>query len=390
RLMTDTATPLAGYRVLSLAEQYPGPFATLLLSDLGADVIQLERPGGDPARRYPEFYAALNRGKRSAAVDLKHPGGVAAVAAMAARADVVLEGFRPGVLDRLGLGAEQLTAANPALVHVSISGFGQTGPYRDRPAHDLTYQAMAGLLDETQAARNELPLLSLADLTAGLFAAIAALTGLAGRAGSGGRGGRYDVSMFESLVSLMTTHLVPAANGGDQGSLGQDPGYGFYATSDRRWLSLSIAFEDHFWRRLCAALGLDRHAAVDGEQRVSRRVELRTELAGVFALRPLAEWERVLTASGVPFGAVQSPETLLGDPHLAGHGMLRRVPDRTDQRVYLRQPLVVDGSYPGPRSGCPRLGEHTAEALAEAGLTNERIAELIAAGAAAVAGALTR
>jgi crotonobetainyl-CoA:carnitine CoA-transferase CaiB-like acyl-CoA transferase len=148
--MTDTATPLAGYRVLSLAEQYPGPFATLLLSDLGADVIQLERPGGDPARRYPEFYAALNRGKRSAAVDLKHPGGVPAVAALAARADVVLEGFRPGVLDRLGLGAEQLTAANPALVHVSISGFGQTGPYRDRPAHDLTYQAMAGLLDETK------------------------------------------------------------------------------------------------------------------------------------------------------------------------------------------------------------------------------------------------
>ena len=183
---------------------------------------------------------------------------------------------------------------------------------------------------------------------------------------------------------------TPATNGGGQGSLGQDPGYGFYATSDRRWLSLSIAFENHFWQRLCAALGLDRHAAADGEQRVFRRVELRAELADVFATRPLAEWERLLAASGVPFGTLESPQALLGDLHLAERRMLSRVPDRTDPRMYLRQPLVVDGTYPGPRSGCPRLGEHTAEALTEAGLTAEQVAELINTGAAATAGALTR
>ncbi|HEY1973596.1 MAG TPA: CaiB/BaiF CoA-transferase family protein, partial [Pseudonocardia sp.] len=204
-----TSRPLAGYRVLSLAEQYPGPFATLLLSDLGADVVQLERPdGGDPARRYPAFHAALNRGKRSIALDLKQAEGLATARALIAHVDVLLEGFRPGVMHRLGLGPATLTATNPGLVYVSGSGFGQSGPYRDRPAHDLSYQAMTGLLDPVTAP-DQLPILSLADLAAGLFAAIAALTGLAGRAGNGGRGGVYDVSMFDTLVSLMTTHLAP-------------------------------------------------------------------------------------------------------------------------------------------------------------------------------------
>jgi len=367
--------PLAGYRVISLAEQYPGPFATLLLSDLGADVVQVERPaGGDPARRYPAFHAALNRGKRSAALDLKDPDGVAAVRALAARADVLLEGFRPGVMDRLGLGPERLTAENPALVYVSVSGFGQSGPYRDRPAHDLSYQAMAGLLDPGATTPDTLPVLSLADLTSGLFAAIAALTGLAGRAGGGGRdasgrdggarGGHYDVSMFDSLVSLMTTHLVPAANAAAPETLGDDPGYGCYPTGDGRWLSVSIAFEDHFWRALCGVLDLPGLADVDGAARVERRAELRAAIAGALGSRPLAAWEPELAAAGVPFGAVRTPTELLGDPHLLARGMLTRV----SEEIHLRQPLVIDGHAPGPRTGCPRLGEHTDEVLAEAGV----------------------
>lgn len=381
--------PLAGYRVLSLAEQYPGPFATLLLSDLGADVVQVERPdGGDPARRYPAFHAALNRGKRSAAIDLKHPDGVAAVRALAARADVLLEGFRPGVMDRLGLGAPQLTAGNPGLVYVSVSGFGQTGPYRDRPAHDLSYQAMTGLLDVgvrdagrrdtgplgAAALPDALPVLSLADLTSALFAAIAALTGLAGRAGNGGRGGHYDVSMFDSLVSLMTTHLVPAANSAAPETLGDDPGYGCYPTGDGRWLSLSIAFEDHFWRALCGVLDLPGYAALGGATRVERRAELRTAIAGALGSRPLAEWEPELTAAGVPFGAVRTPAELLGDPHLHARGMLTRV----SEEIHLRQPLVIDGHNPGPRTGCPGLGEHTEAVLAEAGLEPAQVAALLA------------
>ncbi|HTK62543.1 MAG TPA: CaiB/BaiF CoA-transferase family protein [Pseudonocardia sp.] len=417
--------PLAGYRVLSLAEQYPGPFATLLLSDLGADVVQVERPGGgDPARRYPAFHAALNRGKRSAAIDLKHPDGVAAVRALAARADVLLEGFRPGVMDRLGLGAQQLTGGNPGLVYVSVSGFGQTGPYRDRPAHDLSYQAMTGLLDigvleagrrdtgpldagpldtgppdagpldtgpldagplDAAALPDALPVLSLADLTSGLFAAIAALTGLAGRAGNGGRGGHYDVSMFDSLVSLMTTHLVPAANSAASETLGDDPGYGCYPTGDGRWLSLSIAFEDHFWHALCGVLDLPGYATLGGATRVERRAELRAAIAGALGSRPLAEWETELAAAGVPFGAVRTPAELLGDPHLRARGMLTRV----SEEIHLRQPLVIDGHAPGPRTGCPGLGEHTEAVLAEAGLEPAQVAALLAPSSASASTAST-
>ena len=139
--------PLDGIRVVSLAEQYPGPYVTALLADLGADVIQVERPGGgDPTREFPGFHEALARGKRSAVLDLSDPRGRAAFLTLAAGADVLLEGYRPGAMSRLGLGHEVLREANSALVHVCVSGFGQDGPYRDRPGHDLSYQALAGTL----------------------------------------------------------------------------------------------------------------------------------------------------------------------------------------------------------------------------------------------------
>lgn len=366
-----TALPLAGYRVVSLAEQYPGPFATLLLGDLGADVVQVERPGtGDPSRIFPGFHEALNRGKRSVALDLKHPDGVAACRALADRADVLLEGFRPGVVHRLGLGAHTLTAANPGLVYVSVSGFGQAGPYRDRPVHDLTFQSLAGLLDPVAPA---VPHLSLADLCAGTFTALAALTGIAGRATSG-RGGRYDVSMFDTLVSFVTTALVPAANGLPLDSLGLDPGYGVFVTADGRWVSVSIAFEDHFWRALCTALDLDDVADVRGPERVVRRDELRAAVAGRIAAEDLEHWEKAL--AGIPYGAVQTIQDLVADPHVAERGLLQQI----GERRYLRQPLVVDGGAPGPRRGVPAVGEHTVEVLTEAGLD---VGALLAAGAAA-------
>jgi crotonobetainyl-CoA:carnitine CoA-transferase CaiB-like acyl-CoA transferase len=238
---------------------------------------------------------------------------------------------------------------------------------------------MTGLLDSAAAMRDAPPVLSLADLSSGMFAAIAALTGLAGRAGNGGRGGRYDVSMFDSLVSLMTTNLVPAANAAAVETLGEDPGYGCYPTADGRWLALSIAFEDHFWRHLCAVLDLPGYAELDGTQRVERRIELRAAIAAVLGTRTLAEWEPELSAAGVPFGAVRTPEELLGDPHLNARGMLARVNDE----IHLRQPLVIDGQAPGPRSGCPALGEHTEAVLTEAGIDRGRIAALLRSGTAA-------
>lgn len=198
-------TPLEGYRVVSLAEQYRGPFARLLLSDLGADVVQVERPaGGDPARAFPWHFAALGRGKSSVVLDLKTDAGRTACRTLVDRADVLLEGFRPGVLARLGLDPAELTATNPGLV-------------------DTGTPAMPGL--------------ALADVAAGLFATVAALTGLAGRATSG-RGGHYDVAMLDALMAFAATRLVPAANGTPPDTLGQDPGYGLFATADGRHAAL--------------------------------------------------------------------------------------------------------------------------------------------------------
>jgi crotonobetainyl-CoA:carnitine CoA-transferase CaiB-like acyl-CoA transferase len=367
-------------RVLSLAEQYPGPFATLLLADLGAEVILVERPeGGDPARRFPEFFAALNRNKRSVSLDLKHPAGVRAMRRLARSADVLLEGFRPGVVGRLGLDHRLLRKDNPRLVYVSISGFGQDGPYRDRPAHDITYQAMAGLVEEG-VGRERPPYLSLADLTGGLFGAIAALTGLSGR-GVNGVGGYYDVSMFDSLLSLLISRLVPIANGGPSGEIGQDPAYGIFPTADGELLSLSVSFEDHFWRRLCVAVGLVNLADLDAAERVARRDELRVKLAAVIGLRTLEDWSAELDEAGVPFGPVQTPSEILSAAHVAARGLMSRVPGE-DTRLYMRQPLIVDGSGPGPTLGVPELGEATTEILVRAGFSNVEVAALLRQGAA--------
>ncbi|TQC45945.1 CoA transferase [Rhodococcus sp. WS4] len=366
--MTTTPRPLEGIRVVSLAEQYPGPFATLLLGDLGADVVQVERPGGgDPSRAFPGFYEALNRGKRSVTLDLKAPEGLDACRRLIEGADVLLEGFRPGVMARLDLGPDEILATHPDLVYVSVSGFGQDGPLRDHPAHDLSFQALAGLLDPQTPAGPQLPLLSLADLSAGVFAALAALTGLVGGSRHG-RGGHYDVAMFDSLLTFVAARLVPLVNGNSKHTLGLDPGYGLFATADGRWISLSIAFEDHFWRALCEVLDLPAFGELNGEQRVEQRRHLRAAVAERIVGHPADHWEKVLSSSGVPYGAVNQLDDLLDLPQVRARDILQTLDTADGERIFARQPMVVDGASLGPRRGAPRLGEHTAEVLLEIGM----------------------
>lgn len=366
--------PLDGIRIVSLAEQYPGPFATLVLSDLGADVVQVERPtGGDPARAFPSFHAALNRGKRSVALDLKHAPAREALRQLVARADAVLEGFRPGVLARLGLGPDALREVNPELVFVSISGFGQTGPYRDRPAHDLSYQAMTGhLADHDGVDGHDAPGLSLADLVSGLFGAIATLTGVVA-VRSGHPASTFDVSMFDSMISLLTTQLGPSLNETPPDPvLGGDPGYGLFATADGRWISLSIAFEDKFWDALCRAVDLPQHLGIPAAERSARRNELRGDLATVFARDNLRSWEARLTGTEVPHGAVAHVDELERDPHVRARELVQEVGDRR----FVRQPVVVDGQAHGPTSGTSAIGEDTARVLRAAGVDEALVVEL--------------
>jgi crotonobetainyl-CoA:carnitine CoA-transferase CaiB-like acyl-CoA transferase len=373
--------PLAGVRLLSLAEQYPGPYATMMLADLGADVINVERPaGGDPTRAFPGFWESLARGKRSVALDLKTAGGRAAFGTMVAGADVVLEGYRPGAVDRLGVDYETLRQLNDRLVYVSVSGFGQHGPYRDRPGHDLCYQALAGTLYGQLA--GEAPprpsTLELGDLTAGLLTVQAVLLGLV-RRDRDGRGSYLDVSVFDGLVSLLSAHLGPVLN--DTGTPGfpHEPGYAVFRTGDGALLALGVAHEDQFWRRLCALAGLESEQDLSSAQRLADRARLGDLLATRIATRTFAQWERLLTDADVPYSAVHDLAGVAADPHTASRGLLVE----TGQRRFVRQPLVVDGVGWGPRSGAPALGQHTTEVLGEAGLDDQAIAALLASGAAA-------
>lgn len=376
--------PLAGVRLLSLAEQYPGPFATALLADLGANVVQLERPsGGDPTRAFPGFHEALARGKRSVALDLKAPAGRSAFLAMVAGADAVLEGFRPGVMARLGLGYEDLRRVNGQLVYVSVSGFGQDGPYRDRPGHDLSYQALAGTL-YGQLAGGALPgptTLELGDLSAGLFTVQAVLLGLVRRARDG-QGSYTDISVFDGLVSLLSAHLAPVLNGTGPPGFPHEPGYAVFRTADGRLLSLSVAHEDHFWRRLCAVLELVGEEDLSSSQRLADRDRLSALLAGRIATRTRAEWGRLLSSADIPHGDVRDLPDLATDSHVAARGLLTTTMDGGQPRQFIRQPLRVDGVGWGPESGAPALGQHTAEVLSEAGLSDKDIAALLASGAA--------
>ena len=358
--------PLSGIVVLSLAEQYPGPYATLLMADLGADVILVERPsGGDPARQFPGFYEALNRNKRSVVVDLKSEQGRADLLRLVEAADVLLEGYRPGTMDRLGIGINRLHEVNPRLVIASISGFGQDGPYRDRPAHDLSYQATAGMLHELLPEQRTGPVsqLAIGDLSSGMFAMIGVLAALLQRDRTG-KGSHVDVSMTDGLVSWMSTQLVPRLNGQPLAGLEHEPGYGVFRTADGL-ITLSVAHEDWFWKPLCAVLGMDDFATYTATERVANEHALRDRITDVLATKPRDEWVAILDEAGVPVGPVHSLDEVADDPHVRARGLVVEVPasGHGGGRRHVCQPLRFDGVAYGPTRHVPRLGEHTEEVL---------------------------
>lgn len=359
--------PLEGTLVLSLAEQLPGPYATLILADLGAEVIQIERPGiGDPARAFPDYYAAISRNKKSACLDLKSERDRQTFYRLAERADVVIEGFSPGTTARLGVGYEHLQKVNPRLIYVSISGFGQTGPSRSRPAHDLSFQAIAGVLSGITE-NDKLPTVPLGDMTAATFAALAVTTALAARATSG-RGTFVDVSMADCLTSWMTPFLVPALNGGQQIDIAESPGYGIFQCGDGLLLSLSIAHEDHFWSRLCTLLDLAEIGHYSHAERLRKQVELRDKISRKLRSGSRSNWSRLLDLHGIPWSPVYALEEVPKDPQMASRGLFEEIDCGDGSRqVHVRQPLKFSGYVQEPLSPAPKLGEHQAmlDALSE-------------------------
>jgi len=245
--------------VVSLAQQYPGPFATLLMSDLGADVVQVEHPRGDPTRRHAAFYESVNRNKAGVCLDLKTEEGRVKLAGLLDDCDIFLEGFKPGTADRLGVGYPALCELYPRLIYVSISAFGQTGPYRDRPAHDLSIQAISGMLWGHESGALAAPYIGHADLVAGMFAAFGAVSALQLRHVTG-KGTYVDVAMADCLVSWMTAIVGPAMNGAGFNEPNQ-PGYGAFRCADDRWLTLSV---DRGGALLATAGAHPRHARTGG------------------------------------------------------------------------------------------------------------------------------
>lgn len=371
----EPSRPLAGLRVISMAEQYPGPYATMVMSDLGADVVMVERPGtGDPGRQFQAFFGALNRGKRSVALDLKSSDGLAALKQLVSTADIFLEGFRPGTAARLGIGWEDLRSVNPALVYVSISGFGQDGPYRLRPAHDLSYQASAGLLEQAEVPWRLADPLAIADLSSGLFALVGTLSALR-RRDLTGVGTYIDVAMMDSLVSLMSTNIHPVANGLDNPWIEDEPGYGLYETKDGR-ITLSLSYEDWFWRSACEAMGLDDLTDLTAEERRADQETVRARIQERLRIQTSGHWSRVFTEADVPFAVVASAADVVRDPQVVARGLITSG-EETGGLRHVRQPLLFDGQACGPRSGAPDLGADTGAVLSEAGLDRAVIDRLV-------------
>ena len=399
--MSQTPPPLAGIRALDLTRLLPGGYASQMLADLGADVLKIEEPGaGDYARTMPPFtrtvgqaFLAVNRNKRSAALNLKHPEGREALLRLVEGADVLLESFRPGVMTRLGLDYATLHARNPRLVVCAISGYGQDGPYNQRAGHDLNYIGYAGLLAHL-AHPGEPPILpgaQFADIAGGSLMAVAGiLAGLVGRATTGE--GRYvDVSMTEGALSLLPLLATRVLNGtpepapGEAELTGALPGYNIYETSDGRYLTVA-ALEPKFFANLCERLGRPDLIARQFPRDAADRDATIAELAAIFRTKTRDEWLSELADEDVCVGPVNTITEALADPQLRARGMMAHgsYGEGEGAGEALRYtPLVSDAPFT-LRSGLPPLGADTAAALQEAGYTAEEIAALVEAGAIAL------
>lgn len=364
----DTASPpkmkgpLSGVVVLSLAEQYPGPYATLLLADMGADVILVERPGeGDPARRYPKFYESLNRNKRSIVLNLKEKDNVASFKELVKKADVLLEGYRPGVMKRLGLSYENLSAINPGLIYLSITSFGQEGPYRNRPAHDFSCQGLAGVLyRQVRTHQLERPHdVAMADLSAATLAALAVSSALFART-STGVGTYVDISMTDSLISWMCTYLGSALNGGNpEEGRHIEPALASFICSDGKLLTLSTTHEDNFWQSVCRVLGVEEIAHLNHQERIADALQLRAKLAEALLKRPRDEWGRLFDQNDIPWSPVHDLQDVPNDPQI----MLRDMFTCQNGRWYVNQPIKFHNYETCITRPCPKLGEHTQAVL---------------------------
>jgi len=326
---------LDGVRILDLSVWRPGPYATQLLADLGADVIKVEPPGGDPMRRYPELFASLHANKRSIVLDLKDDHDRARALDLARDADVFVEGYRPGVAARLGVGYDDVRTVAPSIVYCSVSGFGQEGPLAAAPGHDLNYQAWSASLspDGGDPVPGALPI---ADLAGGMAAAFGICAALVRRSATG-EGERIDLAMTDVLATW--TGAATARAEGVASDVRGVPGYGIFATADGGYVTLGVVSEDHFWRALCDVAGLADCRDLGFVERVSRLDELQARLADSLRGRDRDELVAELLAAGVPVAPVHDRLTMLADPHLVARGLVSHGPGEPAAGLQIGHPV---------------------------------------------------
>ncbi|WLG97140.1 CaiB/BaiF CoA-transferase family protein [Pseudomonas sp. FP198] len=381
--------PLASLKVLDFSTLLPGPFASLLLADMGAEVLRIESPERpDLLRILPPHdqgtsasHAYLNRNKRSLALDLKQPAALEIIKRLLDDHDILLEQFRPGVMERLGLGYEALKAINPRLIYVSISGYGQTGPFKDRAGHDINYLALAGLASHTgRADSGPLPLgIQAADIAGGsLHGVIGLLAAVIARQQSG-QGQHLDVSMTDCVFSLNALagagYLACGVKPGwENHALNGGSFYDYYRTRDGRWMSVG-SLEPGFMQALCAALGRPELAAqgLAPEQQQRLKEQLRSE----FEKRDFADLCALFAEVDACVEPVLELDEALEHPQLKARHLVTQVPrgDGSSQ-AQMACPLKFSAGLPEPRHIGARLGAHTEQVLRELGFRDEQIARL--------------
>ena len=366
--------PLEDIRVLDFSTLLPGPFASLMLAEAGAQVVKIERPGrGDEMRSYsPKFgedsvnFGLLNAGKQSIAIDLKAEGAVGKLRPLIEQADIVIEQFRPGVMDRLGFGYEALKAINPGLIYCAISGWGQSGPKAMVAAHDLNYLAESGILGLSAGSDGApvIPPVLIADLAGGAYPAVTNILLALRRRDKSGAGAFLDISMGENLLTLAYWGL---GNGfaagewpgsGDALVTGGSPRYQIYRTADGRYLA-AAPIEEKFWDNFCSTIGLDpkmRDANAVEDEAIDA-------VAAVIANRTAAEWTSIFAGKDVCCSIVASLKDAVADPHLAARGLLSRT-IMVDGRTIPALPVPISNQFRGAtETSPPRLGADTAAVL---------------------------
>ena len=372
--------PLAGIRVIDLTRVLAGPFCSMSLGDMGAEIIKVEEPGkGDDTRGWPPFaggeatyFMSVNRSKKSLTLNMKPPEGQAILRALIAKADVVLENFRPGTMERLGFGYDALKKINPRLVYCSISGFGESGPESPRPGYDLIVQGESGVMDLTGFPDGPPVKVgnSIGDLVAGMAAAHGVTLALLARSKSG-KGQRVEIGMLDVMASLLTYQAGLYWNAGGRPTRrgNQHPSivpYEVYQAQDA-YMTLGVA-NNSLWERMCRAIGredLAKDPRFDSDaNRVTNRDALGTMLNSIFSTRPAADWLKVLDDAGVPAGRIKTVAEVCESDHLRARGMFVHLAHpKAGAVTAMGVPIRLWNTPGAAQAPPPLLGQHTDEIL---------------------------